>query len=37
MAAAEPGTCAAESDVLCTCTSSQTPLFDGNLLRAAST
>jgi ornithine cyclodeaminase/alanine dehydrogenase-like protein (mu-crystallin family) len=26
--------CAAESDVLCTCTSSQTPLFDGNLLRA---
>ena len=27
-------TCAAESDVLCTCTSSQTPLFDGNLLRA---
>ncbi len=27
-------TCAAESDVLCTCTSSQTPLFDGRLLRA---
>ena len=26
-------TCAAESDVLCTCTTSQTPLFDGNLLR----
>ena len=25
--------CAAESDVLCTCTTSQTPLFDGNLLR----
>jgi ornithine cyclodeaminase/alanine dehydrogenase-like protein (mu-crystallin family) len=26
-------TCAAESEVLCTCTTSQTPLFDGNLLR----
>jgi alanine dehydrogenase len=26
--------CAAESDVLCTCTTSTTPLFDGNLLRA---
>jgi ornithine cyclodeaminase/alanine dehydrogenase-like protein (mu-crystallin family) len=26
-------TCAAESDVLCTCTTSKTPLFDGNLLR----
>jgi len=26
-------TCAAESDVICTCTTSQTPLFDGNLLR----
>jgi len=25
--------CAAESDVLCTCTTSRTPLFDGNLLR----
>ena len=25
-------TCAAESDVICTCTTSQTPLFDGNLL-----
>lgn len=31
---ADARTCAAESDVLCTCTSSQTPLFDGNLLRA---
>lgn len=26
--------CAAESDVLCTCTTSPTPLFDGQLLRA---
>jgi ornithine cyclodeaminase/alanine dehydrogenase-like protein (mu-crystallin family) len=26
-------TCAAESDVICTCTTSQVPLFDGNLLR----
>ena len=26
-------TCAAESDVICTCTTSQAPLFDGNLLR----
>jgi ornithine cyclodeaminase/alanine dehydrogenase-like protein (mu-crystallin family) len=26
--------CAAESDVLCTCTTSNVPLFDGNLLRA---
>lgn len=25
--------CAAESDVLCTCTTSHTPLFDGHLLR----
>jgi ornithine cyclodeaminase/alanine dehydrogenase-like protein (mu-crystallin family) len=33
-AAADARTCAAESDVLCTCTSSQAPLFDGNLLRA---
>lgn len=32
--AANARTCAAESDVLCACTSSQTPLFDGNLLRA---
>jgi ornithine cyclodeaminase/alanine dehydrogenase-like protein (mu-crystallin family) len=34
IAAADPRTCATESDVLCTCTSSQTQLFDGNLLRA---
>jgi ornithine cyclodeaminase/alanine dehydrogenase-like protein (mu-crystallin family) len=34
VAAADAKTCAAESHVLCTCTSSQTPLFDGNLLRA---
>ena len=34
VAAADARTCAAESDVLCTCTSSQTPLFDGSLLRA---
>jgi ornithine cyclodeaminase/alanine dehydrogenase-like protein (mu-crystallin family) len=33
VAAADARTCAAESDVLCACTSSQTPLFDGNLLR----
>jgi ornithine cyclodeaminase/alanine dehydrogenase-like protein (mu-crystallin family) len=26
-------TCAAESDVLCTCTTSATPLFDGHMLR----
>ena len=26
-------TCAAESDVLCTCTTSNTPVFDGHLLR----
>jgi len=26
-------TCAAESDVICTCTTSQTPLFDGSVLR----
>ena len=26
-------TCAAESDVLCTCTTSTTPLFDGTMLR----
>lgn len=26
-------TCAAESDVLCTCTTSQAPLFDGNMIR----
>lgn len=34
VAAADARTCAAESDVLCTCTSSHAPLFDGNLLRA---
>jgi alanine dehydrogenase len=34
VAAADARTCAAESDVLCTCTSSRMPLFDGNLLRA---
>ncbi len=28
-----PRTCAAESDVLCTCTTASTPLFDGNMLR----
>jgi ornithine cyclodeaminase/alanine dehydrogenase-like protein (mu-crystallin family) len=26
-------TCAAESDVICTCTTSKTPLFDGNMVR----
>lgn len=26
-------TCAAESDVLCTCTTARTPLFDGHMLR----
>lgn len=26
-------TCASESDVLCTCTTSKTPLFDGNMVR----
>ena len=30
-------TCAAESDVLCTCTTSTTPLFDGHMLRPALT
>jgi ornithine cyclodeaminase/alanine dehydrogenase-like protein (mu-crystallin family) len=34
VAPADARTCAAESHVLCTCTSSQTPLFDGSLLRA---
>ena len=34
VAPADARTCAAESHVLCTCTSSQTPLFDGRLLRA---
>lgn len=32
--AVDASTCAAESDVLCTCTNSQTPLFEGKLLRA---
>jgi ornithine cyclodeaminase/alanine dehydrogenase-like protein (mu-crystallin family) len=32
-AAADPRTCAAESDVLCTCTTSPSPLFDGRDLR----
>jgi ornithine cyclodeaminase len=27
---ADPATCAAESDVLCTCTSSSAPLFEGD-------
>lgn len=31
--AADARTCAAESDVLCTCTASPAPLFDGRLLR----
>lgn len=31
--ATDASTCAAESDVLCTCTSSDKPLFDGSLLR----
>ncbi len=30
----DPDRCAAESDVLCTCTTSQSPLFDGKLLRS---
>ncbi len=34
VAAADAKTCAAESDVLCTCTSSHALLFDGKLLRA---
>ncbi|HZQ23738.1 MAG TPA: ornithine cyclodeaminase family protein [Terriglobales bacterium] len=29
-----PRACAAESDVLCTCTTSSTPLFDGNVIRS---
>lgn len=29
---ADPATCAAESDVVCTCTSSSVPLFDGGVL-----
>ncbi len=31
--ASDPRTCAAQSDVLCTCTSNSTPLFDGHDLR----
>jgi len=31
--AADARTCATEADVLCTCTNSQFPLFDGSLLR----
>ena len=31
--AANAATCAAESDVICTCTTSSMPLFDGRLLR----
>jgi len=31
--AADADTCAAESDVICTCTSSATPVFDGRCLR----
>jgi ornithine cyclodeaminase/alanine dehydrogenase-like protein (mu-crystallin family) len=33
VAAVDAGTCAAESDVICTCTSSPTPVFDGRRLR----
>lgn len=33
VAASDASTCAAESDVICTCTTAQVPLFDGNLLR----
>jgi ornithine cyclodeaminase/alanine dehydrogenase-like protein (mu-crystallin family) len=32
--AADANRCAAESDVLCTCTNARAPLFDGKLLRA---
>ncbi len=32
--AADPRTCAGQSDVICTCTTSQTPLFDGGDLRS---
>ena len=31
--AVQPDRCAAESDVICTCTTAQTPLFDGAALR----
>jgi ornithine cyclodeaminase/alanine dehydrogenase-like protein (mu-crystallin family) len=34
IATADARTCASESDVLCTCTSHSTPLFDGHDLRA---
>jgi len=33
---ADSRTCVAESDVICTCTTSETPLFDGQMLRAGS-
>jgi ornithine cyclodeaminase len=33
LTAADADTCAAESDVICTCTSSATPVFDGRRLR----
>jgi ornithine cyclodeaminase/alanine dehydrogenase-like protein (mu-crystallin family) len=33
VAAVDADTCAAESDVICTCTSSPTPVFDGRRLR----
>lgn len=33
VAAAEPEICAGEADVICTCTTSQTPLFHGAVLR----
>lgn len=34
--ATDAATCAAQSDVICTCTTSSTPLFDGKLLRRGS-
>ncbi len=33
IAAADPGTCVHESEIICACTSSPTPLFDGRDLR----
>lgn len=33
VAGSDARTCAAESDVICACTTSQTPLFDGRILR----
>jgi ornithine cyclodeaminase len=36
IAAADPGTCVRESEILCACTSSRTPLFDGRDLRPGS-